>query len=343
MRAPKEEILNQDKLLIPPEYLRFATPASVALYRAERLKCNTIAEIGCGIGGQTFAFAETCKKVIAVEIHPGLYETAKNNIEALGIKNVELILGDGLSDDIVKKIKKEKPDIVFCDTERKLEGERTIDDLRPDLRELMEKYSFCDKIAIEVPPYTNDLDRLKGKREHESFEQEFISLNGKLNRLTLYFNKLKQTEKSAVSLPSKTRIEKNETKKVEFTDSAIGFKHLYTIDPSITMAGIINDLAAHLKRVKLMELNKKSYFLSKEKIESDFLVGYKILDVCENKFETILESLKKADAKSVVLRYTINPLEYWKERKKYESQLIGKKKVHLFANNEAILCESLKY
>jgi len=63
-RAPKQEILYQEKL-IAGKYLRFATPADVAKYRAERLYCNIIAEIGAGIGGQTIAFAEKCRKVIA--------------------------------------------------------------------------------------------------------------------------------------------------------------------------------------------------------------------------------------------------------------------------------------
>ena len=338
MRAPKQGIIYQEKLIAPRHFVRFSTPADVALYRAERLKCNTLLEIGSGIGGQTIAFSKTCKKVIAVEMNPEQAEILTKNLAILGIKNVEVIADDAMKDSTVKQIKGFKPDIIFCDTERAESGERGIDGLKPDLRKFLEVYGkITDKIAMEIPPFTNDLDRLK-----EDFEKEFISLYGELNRLTLYFNGLKKASTSAIALPSKTKIENKNAKKVELANSAGEFSYLYTIDPALFMAGLINELASQFK-VQLIEMNKKSYLLSKEKIESDFLDGYKILAVCENKFEDILSELKKLDAKSVVLRYSVPPKEYWNERKRYESQLKGTRKVHLFVNREAVLCESLSY
>ncbi|MEM2956537.1 MAG: class I SAM-dependent methyltransferase [Candidatus Pacearchaeota archaeon] len=338
MRAPKQEILYQEKIFAPKKFVRFATPADVARYRAERLKCNTIVDLGAGIGGQTIAFAETCKKVIAVEIHPEQIEILKKNIEILGIKNVEIIIGNALDEIVIKKIKAMKPDIVFCDTERAEKGKRSIDELKPDIWKLIEEYSkITEKIAIEIPPFISDLNRLK-----EEYEKEFISLNGKLNRLTIYLRKLKKCEKSAVSLPSKSRIENKNAKKIEITTSAVGFNYLYTIDPSIFMAELLNELGERSK-VKLIEMDKKGYFLSKEKIDSPFMQPYKILDVCDNNFDEIIKSLKKLNAKSVVIRYSVLPAEYWKERKKYEERLDGNKKVHLFINKEAIICESLRY
>lgn len=342
MRAPKKEILHQSELDVPRELLRFATPAVVADYRAKRLKCNTIAEIGCGIGAQTIAFSKTCKKVIAIEIDGNALDVAKNNIKRLGIKNVEFMDGNALDELNIKKIKAAKPDIIFCDTARKEKGERTIDDLQPDLKRLVEKYSkISEKISIEVPPFTNDLNRLK-----ENFEQEFVSIDRKLNRLNLYFNELKKCEKSAVSLPSGTRIESKSVKEEEYAKSVTGFKYFYIIDPAVPMAGLTNELASDLGKVKLIGLNKKEFFVSKEKLESSFLEGFRIIDVVENMYKIIIESLKKNNAGKVVLRYNIPPEDYWNERKRYESNLSGKIKIHLFKDidsNEAILCESLSY
>ena len=241
---------------------------------------------------------------------------------------------------MIKQIKKLKPDIIFLDTERKAEGKRSLDDLKPDVWKFIEEYSkITDKIAIEVSPYTNDLGRLK-----ENFEKEFISIDKKLNRLTLYLNKLKKSDRSAVSLPSITRLENKNVKSAELADSASSSSYLYVIDPAIPMAELINELADELKyRAKIIEFNGRNYFLSKELLNSSFIEAYKILSVTENKFESILDELKKIDAKSVVIRYSIDPKEYWKERKNYESKLSGTRKVHLFANKEAILCESLAY
>ena len=335
-RAPKQEILYQEQLNVPEFFLRWATPAEVALYRADRLKCNTIAEIGAGIGGQTIAFAKECKKVIAVEIDKKQTDILKDNLKRLNITNVTVISEDGLSNFVVNMIKSEKPDIIFCDTARKTEGERSIDDLRPNIEKVIEKYSdITDKIAIEVPPFTKDLDRLKG-----NYEKEFLSLYGKLNRLTLYFNKLRKTGRAAVSLPEGTRIEDRDVPKIETSESAVPFSYLYTIDPAVVLSGLIDELAAHFK-ANLIEMNKKSYFLSKERIKSDFLQGYKILDICDNNFNTILNSLIKLDAGKVVIRYNILPEDYWKERNKYENRLSGEREVHVFANKEAILCTSM--
>lgn len=335
-RAPKQEILNQDKLEIPKEYLRFATPASVALYRAERLKCNIIADIGCGIGGQAMAFAKICKKVIAVEIDEKQLEIAKENAKKLGIKNIEFVYGDALAIMTIEKVQKFKPDIIFCDTQRKESGERSIDDLQPDIKKLIDKYSFCKKIAIELPPFTKDLERLK---ENE-FEKEFISLNGKLNRLTIYLNELKKSERSAIALPSETRLENRKTKKTEIADSAKGFKYIYIIDPAITMAELVNELGEEFK-AKLLEIDGKTFFVSNEILKSAFLYGFRILEVCKHDFPVILENLKKLDAGQVVLRYNLKPEDYWKERNKYENELSGEKVIHLFANEEAVLCENL--
>ena len=95
-RAPKQPLIFQEKLKIPKEFLKFATPRDIANYRAERLKCNVLLEIGAGIGGQTIAFSRKCKKVIAIELDKERAKTLNENIKKLHIKNVEVI-GDALN------------------------------------------------------------------------------------------------------------------------------------------------------------------------------------------------------------------------------------------------------
>ena len=85
-RAPKQPLIYQERLKIPKEFLKFATPKDVATYRAERLKCNVLVEIGAGIGGQTIAFSRKCKKVIAIELNKERAKTLNDNIKKLHIK-----------------------------------------------------------------------------------------------------------------------------------------------------------------------------------------------------------------------------------------------------------------
>ncbi len=332
-RAIKQEILHQERLKVPEENLRFATPRDVALYRARRLKCKRIVEIGSGIGGQTIAFAESCGKVLGVEINKKSLEIAKENFRILGIKNTEFIVGDALSKEVIQKIKEFKPEIIFCDTERAEQGERTLSGIKPDVKEILKNYSgITKKIAIEIPPFTSDLDNLK-----ESFEKEFISLDKKLNRLTLYFNSLKKSEKSGIALPLGERVENSKVEEVKKINSVKGYEYLYEIDAALVLAGLINEVL-NVKNSVIIESGRNKYALSNKKIKTEFLTKYKILKICENNFGEIIKNLKEVNAKKVILKHSINPEDYWKERKKYEDALNGQKEVYLFKiKDEAVI------
>lgn len=338
-RAEKGEIMHQNELDIPKEYLRFATPAEVAKYRAERLKCKTIVEIGAGIGGQTMAFADTCDKVIAVEKDEKMLQILNDSLHKLGITNVELVHGDILAPEVIEKVKKSKPNRIFCDTERAEAGKRTINDLKPDIFELIKVYSLITReIAVEIPPFTSDVNKLKGVAE-----LEFISLNGELNRLTVYFNELKQSNRSVVSLPSKLRLEDTGAENVEVVKKIEDYKFLYTIDPAIVLAGLVNELSKKLG-LKAIELEGKLYLVSEKQESSSFLKAYQILSICKDDYVYVLEELKKLNAGKVVLRYSIDPAGYWNIRKRYEERLEGKEKIHLFKDyKKTILCKSLEY
>lgn len=340
-RSKKQNTANQENLYAPKQFLRFATPEQVADYRAERLKCNTLIELGAGIGGQTIAFSKTCKKVISVELDKTKAKILSKNIKKLRIKNVEIINGDALNKSVIQKISGESPDILFFDTERPEQVERTLDKITPPIEKIIDYYSsITSKIAIEIPPFTQNIERLK---KDYDFEKEFISLNNQLNRLTLYFNELKTCERSAISLPSRERLT-NSDKKLNQKEipSAKNFQCLYSIDPTLILADLTNEISKKFD-LKKLELNKPT-FLSNELIKSNFLVPYRILEISENKFESIIKSLRKILAGKVILRYNLDPKDYWKTRNIYEKELSGGKKIHLFINeqnNEAILCEKI--
>lgn len=331
-----------------------------------------LVEIGSGIGGQTFALAKVCKKVLAIELDKDKANILIQNLKKLKIENVEVLVGDVLSKKIIEKIKHFQPEIIFCDTEREEKGERTIESIKPPIKKLLETFSeITSKIAIEIPPFT-DIKLL-----NENYEKEFISLNNQLNRLTIYFNELKQSDVSVIALPSKEKIvrQKDFAKyKLNFAMGGREFsrmpekkliatsegsscggidernlekKYLYTIDPAIIVADLVPELANKFG-AQVLELNKP-VLLSNKKIDSVFLIGYKIIATCKNEQKEILQNLKNIDAEQagsrvgkVVLRYNIEPKDYWKVRNFYENQLTGNKEISLFIDGDkAILCEKI--
>ena len=323
---------RQNELLCTSEDLRWATPEIVAKYRAKRLLKHgaIIADIGCGIGFQTFAFAEIFTKVYAVDINKEKIERAESNAKVLGLKNIIFICGDALDQKIAAQIS--DVDIVFCDPERlPTEEERTLEKIIPNIKELLNLYvPITKKIAIELPPQIKKVD-LVG-------EKEYLSVEGKLNRLTLYLGELQLAERSTVILPGEAHIESNENTKNNKqikqlkTDKLQEF--LLEVDPAVTKAGLVAELSAKTKAALFAE-GKNTFFSTNKMVKSSFFCHvFAVLGTCPFQKQEILKILKKIGAGKVILRFAVDPQEYWKLRTGYETQLIGEKKVSLFKFGE---------
>ena len=325
----KEKFSKPEKMFLNSDDLRWATPEIVSDYRAKRLKCKTIADLGCGIGGQAIYFAKYCKKVIAVEIDKRKIEYAKRNAASFNIKNIEFIHGDIFDEKVIEKVK--EADILFCDPYRtESEEERKVEQTAiPRLLSLHENR----RIACEAPP------QLTPEKINYNCEREYVSINGALNRLTLYFGDLKQCERSAVALPIVSRLENGKKRELKKSDA---MKYLHEIDGAVVKADLVGELAYKIaKDIFFYDKTKKMYLLTSDHIiKSDFLKTCKVISKTANKDDEIINALKEANAKEVLLRGSINPNDYWMLRKKYENLLNGKKKAILFLfDKEAIICE----
>jgi hypothetical protein len=336
-----ERPLHGDK-----ESLRFATPEPIARYRAQRLKCKTLADISCGIGGQTVFFAQQCEFVYAVEIDPKKIEYAKQNCEMYGLNNVKFICGDALDPNVIEQVP--AVDVVFSDPFRPAEeAERQVSSLEPGIPNVLSAYrEKTGNFAFEAPP------QMPPERIPFDCEKEYISLNGQLNRLTLYFGWLKQYDRLAVALPAcEGLVSKNgllpqirETEKIKLC--------AYEPEPSVVAAGLLPELVESMVRIagpvmgvfELFKVDKKRLLLTSDALIKQSMIKhhYLVLRVCPFKPEEINKFLKDRNVGSVVLRAGVKPEDYWEVRNEVEKGLEGKKTVHLFVkNNTAILCEVL--
>ena len=327
---PTAKHRQQERLQYTLEDLRWATPEIVAHYRAERLKCKVIADLGCGIGLQSFAFAQVCQKAYAVEINKEKIESARKNAEILGIHNIEFIPGDALDPKIVSTVK--DAEIIFCDPERlPEEAERSINSIQPNILQLLDAYNtITPQIAIEFPPQIKIIPF--------DCEKEYLSLDGSLNRLTLYFGPLQQSQRSAVILPSKAVLRNNSQAKLSASQKLQ--QYLYEVDPAVVKAELLAELCQETN-ASLFSNGKNTFFTADKKIISPFFKNsYSIIGSCPFEEHLIIQLLQKHNASKVTLRYTLDPKEYWKTRTKFESQLSGDKKYALFQfGKEAVIGE----
>ncbi|MEU9432678.1 methyltransferase domain-containing protein [Streptomyces sp. NPDC048252] len=79
---------DAERMFFTPNGVEQSTRASVARYRAERMKAQgvtSVADLCCGIGGDAIALARAGIRVLAVDRDPVTAEVARANADALGL------------------------------------------------------------------------------------------------------------------------------------------------------------------------------------------------------------------------------------------------------------------
>ncbi|HUW66907.1 MAG TPA: class I SAM-dependent methyltransferase [Candidatus Nanoarchaeia archaeon] len=323
--------------------LRFATPEIVAQYRAGRLQTEVLADISCGIGGQTIFFARECQKVYGVDIAGDKLECAQKNANLYDLGNIIFIEGDALSPDTVKQVT--DADIIFSDPARPAaETVRQTDSLRPGIPMVLDVYKdITDKFAFEAPP------QIPPERIDFDCEREYISVDGKLNRLTLYFGPLKQCERSAVVLEDTAfhRLKsKDRSQLPQISEIAEPKMYAFEPDPAVVKAGLLGELVLELKQpLEIVPIDAKRILLTSDiLIESPFLKNtFQLIGKVPYDCRQINSFLQGTDIGSAVIRFIIAPEKYWDIRNKIEKDLAGGKTAHLFKISRSIyLFENLR-
>lgn len=308
-------------LFMTRDDLRFATHRSIAMHRAKRLACGTIVEIGCGIGSQTIEFAKTCKKVIAIEIDPRKVAFARANCEKMDIDNVEFVCADGI--EALEEV--EKADVVFCDPERAPEAkERTIDAFSPSIMGLIDACAHkTSDVAIELPPHMKDIP-ING-------ELEYASIDGKLARLTIYRGALARCKQSAVVLPSGDSLQDSMPKRsIPLVEGPQ--EYIHEADEAVAASDLTDRL--DIGGISLIKGAKPLLLTSHQLVKNPFFrSSFKLAAIINQKIE-IRPVLEKNRAGKAIIRYSINPKDYWKERQYLEKSLDGDRKFHVFSYGE---------
>ncbi len=340
MTRDKRTIKFSKPVVSDKEGLQLATPEIVAEYIAKRLKTDVIADLGCGIGGQVIFFAKECQKVYAVERNPKKLEYAKQNCRLYSVSNVEFILGDALSQDVKARVS--DADIIFSDPARALSEEvRTLKSLEPPITRILKLYSdITQDFAFHAPP------QMPSERITLDCEREYLSLNGQLNRLTLYFGALKRCERSAAVLPEGAWLSSSDAPVIKKNTLQ---RYVYEPEPSVVKAELTNELAQTIAEVGGQIFyykgdERRTLLTSSKLIESPFFKDrYRVVARTEMNVVKLKDILISEKARNAVLRLDIEPEKYWQYRKMLEKGLTGSRTLHVFGfGDEAVVCEKIK-
>lgn len=176
--------------------LEQATRRTVADRRAQRLAAQgvrSVADLGCGIGADTFAFARAGIRVHAVDLDPVAVLVATFNAAALGLSDlVSVSCAD------VTSVDPSTVDSVFCDPARRTGGRRVFDpaDYSPP-------WDFVAGLAERVP---RTVLKLAPGIDHALIapgaEAEWVSVDGDVVEACVWYGPLARVPRRATVLPS---------------------------------------------------------------------------------------------------------------------------------------------
>jgi hypothetical protein len=181
--------------------LEQATRSVVADRRAARLVAagvTAVADLGCGIGADTIAFARAGLRVLAIESDPATAAIAQSNVDALGLA-ATVRCADATTVDL------SEVDAAFCDPARR-------DTVRTgrvfDPRAYSPPWSFVvgltDRIAATVVKSAPGLDHANIP---ENAEAEWVSVDRDLVECALWFGRLATVPRRASLLTRGASVE----------------------------------------------------------------------------------------------------------------------------------------
>ncbi len=303
----------------------YSTPEIVCRYRAGRIEDFDIIEAGSGAGMQSIFLSMANRSTLSVEIQPERYRMARLN--ALEYKTGKLDFVNGDIYTLSSKVDIDSNTLIFSDPARpQTEGERAMSSLIPSPENLIRIFGDrTENFVFDLPP------QMKWENIGIPGEKEYLSIDGKLNRLTLYCGRLARGESSAIMLPGNIRVSGNPGNPHEENPQDI-MEYILVPDVSIVYARLLWKVQQNFD-VHYSWKDARRYFFTSHKMQDEF-PGEQYEVLSNGNFESLNESLKRHDGGRVFLRFPADDHEYYEIKRKLESGLSGDTDLYVFRRKE---------
>jgi precorrin-6B methylase 2 len=147
------EFYNRRKVLFPSAVaVEQASSSKAARYKSRLIKGGTLIDLTGGLGVDAYFFSRSAEKVIYVERDGNLTDFADHNFHVLGVKNIEVIHGDGIE---YIQHSREKPACIYVDPSRRQGSKRIyrIEEAEPDVSSVyQELLKLSGRMVIKLSP-----------------------------------------------------------------------------------------------------------------------------------------------------------------------------------------------
>lgn len=256
--------------------LEQASRLKVAAIHAGRFRdagITNIADLGCGIGAESLAMASLDLTVSAFELDEVTAAIASYNLASFEEVTVEQA--------DVTKLDLAKFDGAFIDPARRdLEGpKKEFTKRKYDLTELSPSFDFVLEVTKQKPTIVKLGPGLDHKDIPQDAEAVWVSDNGDLVEMTLYFGKVARENivRAALLLTPNGTFEITSANHAR-TDAPIGElgAFVYEPDAALIRSHLIGDLALELDLH--IFANEIAYLTGDKQVSSPWLKSYKVLD-----------------------------------------------------------------
>lgn len=285
-----------EKMFFSEKALQQATPYPVASYTARRYKnFEWVADLGCGLGGDSLALSSIGVAVLAVDRDPLAVALASANARALGLtENIHPVQGDIL-------YPAWRISAAWADPGRRTAGRRIFhpEALQPPLSAILKlQRTHAPHLGVKLMP------GLAHEHIPPETEAEWISLSGELKEVVLWFGALKEKSgRRATVLPAGKSLWADGSRAPVRAPGAF----LFEPDPAVIRAGAVGDLAQSLN---LWQIDSEIAYLSGDAlVQTHFARSWRILEHFAFDLKALNRRLRALKAQVTAVKKRASPIE----------------------------------
>lgn len=266
------------RMLFTQAGLEQASRSAATRLHAQRFRaagCHSVADLGCGIGSESMAFAQAGMDVLAVELDPFTARIAEHNLAALDLgfpsPLARVIVGDA------QQVSLTDIDGVFLDPARRTAGHRNTkrlanpDDYSPSL-------DFAFGLSDQLPTGVKLGPGLDRDLLPDSAEAQWVSIDGQVVETGIWFGPLARPgiKRSALVLRGSESYELSAAADYENARPRQLGEYLYEPDGAVIRARLIGLLAEQLDAGMVNEAI--AYLTSDAFVPSPFVQAFRVIE-----------------------------------------------------------------